>query len=145
VSGEGADLERKPAGRRQSRGRPKAPRRARTGADQGPSGRAQRRAKLAQDFYGSALDAAERVGLEAASDIEGLDREIALLRLKLREVLSKRPEDLQVMLRGIELLVKAVSARYRLSKEAEEHLAESIDGVVRGVGGLLMPEAFADE
>ena len=67
------------------------------------------------------------------------------MRLKLREVLSERPEDLQVMLRGIELLVKAVSARYRLSKQAEEHLAESIAGVVRGVGGLLMPEAFADE
>ena len=133
MSGEGADLERKPAGRRRPRGRPKAP------------SRAQRKAKLAQDFYGSALDAAERVGLEAASDIEGLDREIALLRLKLREVLSERPEDLQVMMRGIELLVKAVSARYRLSKQGEERLAESIAGVVRGVGGLLMPEAFADE
>ena len=98
--------------------------------------------KLAQDFYGSALDAAERVELEEASDIEGLDREIALLRLKLREVLSKRPEDLQVMMRGIELLVKAVSARYRPSKQGEERLAESIDGVVRGVGGLFMPAAF---
>ena len=49
------------------------------------------------------------------------------------------------MLRGIELLVKAVSARYRLSKEAEEDLSESIAGVVRGVGGLLMPEAFEHE
>ena len=145
MSGEGADLERKPAGRRRTRGCPKTPRRARTGGGKGLDGRAPRRAKLAQDFYGSALDAAERVELEEASDIEGLDREIALLRLKLREVLSKRPEDLQVMMRGIELLVKAVSARYRLSKQGEERLAESIDGVVRGVGGLLMPEAFADE
>lgn len=127
MSGEGADLKRKPAGRRPSRGR------------------ARPRAQLAQDFYGSALDAAERVELEAASDIEGLDREIALLRLKLREVLSERPEDLQVMMRGIELLVKAVSARYRLSKQAEEHLAENVKGVIRGVGGRLMPEAFADE
>ncbi len=127
MSGEGADLERKPAASRRS------------------AESAQPRAQLAQDFYGSALDAAERVGLEAASDIEGLDREIALLRLKLREVLSERPQDLQVMMRGIELLVKAVSARYRLSKQAEEHLAENVKGVIRGVGGRLMPEAFADE
>ncbi len=65
--------------------------------------------------------------------------------MKLREVLSKRPEDLPLMLRGIELLVKAVSARYRLSKEAEADLAANIAGVIRGVGGLLLPERFVDE
>lgn len=106
------------------------------------SARGHQRTKLAEDFYGSALEAAERIELEAASDIEGLDKEIALLRMKLREVLGERPEELPLMLRGIELLVKAVSARYRLSKEAEEDLAGSIAGVVRGVGGLMMPEAF---
>ena len=74
-----------------------------------------------------------------------MDEEIALLRMKLRDVLSERPEDMQLMLRGTELLVKAVSARYRLSKPAEENLSESIAGVIRGVGGLLMPEAFTDE
>ncbi len=130
MAGEDADLARKPAGRRTS-GR--------------SSGRAHRRSKLKQDFYGSALDSAEQIELEAASDIEGLDREIALLRMKLRAVVSERPEDLPLMLRGIELLVKAVSARYRLSKQAEEDLAGSLAGVIRGVGGLLMPEAFSDE
>ena len=139
MAGEGADLDRKAAGRRRSEGG------ARRRPDGRPPGRAHRRSRLARDFYGSALVAAERIELEAASDIEGLDREIALLRMKLREVLSDNPADLQLMLRGIELLVKAVSARYRLSKQAEENLAESIAGVIRGVGGLLMPEAFSDE
>ncbi len=128
---EGADLERKPKTRR--RRKSDSPRRA------------QRREKLAQDFYGSALDAAERIELEAATDVEGLDREIALLRMKLREAVSERPEDLELMLRGMTTLVNAVSARFRLSKRAEEELSESIAGVVRGVGGLLSPESFADE
>ncbi len=110
-----------------------------------PATSRRRRKDIARDFYGSALDAAERIELEAAEEIQGLDKEIALLRTKLRSVLSERPDDLPLMLRGIELLVKAVSARYRLSKEAEENLSESLAGVVRGVGGLLMPEAFADE
>ena len=131
MAGESAELEQKPPGRRRAKGR--LPRKA------------HRRDALAQDFYGSALDAAERIELEAASDVEGLDREIALLRVKLREVLSERPEDLPLMLRGIELLVKAVSARYRLSNEAEQDLAASLAGVVRGVGGQLIPEAFRDE
>lgn len=127
---EGADVDRKP----------KSGRRRRPSARQ-----AHRRAKLAEDFYGSALDAAERIELEAASDIEGLDGEIALLRMKLREAVSEHPEDLQLMLRGMAMLVKTVSARYRLSKQAEERLSESIAGVVRGVGGVLLPERFQDE
>lgn len=127
MAGGGADLKAKPSRKPPERRRPSP-----------------RRSKLARDFYGSALDAAERIELEAASEVEGLDEEIAVLRMKLREALSKRPQDVQLMLRGIELLVKAVAARYRLSKEAEEDLAGSIAGVVRGVGAQLMPEAFAD-
>ena len=100
--------------------------------------------KLAREFYASALEEAERIELEEAAEIEGLDEEIAVLRVKLRKALVEHPEDRQLMMRGIELLVKAVSARYRLSKQAQEDLAESIDGVIRGVGGALMPEAFGD-
>jgi hypothetical protein len=48
------------------------------------------------------------------------------------------------MLRGIELLVKAVSARYRLTKQAEEDLSESIAGVIKGVGSVLVPEGFGE-
>ena len=106
--------------------------------------RAASRSKLAREFYGSALDAAERIELEAASELEGLDEEIALLRMKLREALGERPDDLPLMLRGIDLLVKAVSARYRLSPEAGENLGENIASVVRDVGGLLMPETGSD-
>ena len=126
MAGDDAEVKRKP--RRRSGGKP-----------------VRRRSKVARDFYGSALDAAERIELEEAAEVEGLDTEIAVLRMRLRKVLSKRPENLPLMLRGIELLVKAVSARYRLSKEAEEDLAGSIAGVVRGVGGLLLPEEFANE
>lgn len=126
---EGADLDEKP---KRSRKKPSAPRR-------------RRGSTLAEDFYGSALDSAERIELDAASDIEGLDNEIAVLRMKLRAVLSARPEDLPLMLRGIELLVKAVSARYRLSKDAEHELSDSLANMIRGVGGLLIPEAFQDD
>ncbi|MEX0785121.1 MAG: hypothetical protein WD939_00645 [Dehalococcoidia bacterium] len=101
--------------------------------------------RAAKAFYGKALNAAEQIELEEAAEVQGLDQEIAILRVRLREILSVKPSDLQLMMRGLELLVKAVSARYRLSKEAEEDLAGHIAGVIRGVGGQLMPEAFADE
>ncbi len=100
---------------------------------------------IVEDFYGSALDKAERIALQHAENIEGIDSEIAVLRVKLRTALDKNKENLPLMLRGIDLLVKAVSARYRLSKKAGEDLSDSLAGVVQGVGGLLMPELFAPE
>ncbi len=67
-----------------------------------------------------------------------------MLRVKLLTALDKHKEDIPLMLRGIDLLVKAVSARYRLSKQAEDDLAASLSNVLRGVGGLLAPERFDD-
>ena len=96
-------------------------------------------------FYRKGLAEAERLELQEAADVQGLDDEIALLRLKLREALEKRPQDLPLMLKGVELLVKAVSARYRLSKEAQSDLADSLANVIRGVGGQLFPERFEGE
>lgn len=101
-------------------------------------------ADVADNFYSDACNEAERLQLQKAGEIEGLDDEIAMLRVKLRTVVSKRKENIPLMLRGIDLLVKAVSARYRLSKKAEEDLSDSLAGVLRGVGGALMPERFDD-
>lgn len=103
------------------------------------------REKIGQDFYGSALDAAEGIELEMASKMEGLDAEVAVLRKELRTALAKQPVDMALMLKGMDMLVKAVSVRYRLSKKAEQHLSDSLAGVIRGVGRLMAPEAIGDE
>jgi len=79
-----------------------------------------------------------------ALEIEGVDEEIALLRLRLRKAVAEHPEDLPLMFKGIELLAKAVATRYRLSKKAERDLAESIANVGRGLGNLW-PEALDGE
>ena len=103
-----------------------------------------RPANPAVEFYRGALTAGERILLDEAAEIEGLDGEIASLRTKLHTAIKDHPEDLPLMLHGVGLLVKAVSARYRLSKTSQQDLAASIAAVIRGVGGQLMPEAFND-
>ncbi len=99
---------------------------------------------VAENFYSQALNKAERVQLQKADGIAGFDDEIAMLRVKLYSALENHQENVPLMLRGIDLLVKAVSARYRLSKKAEEDLSDSLAGLIRGVGGLLAPERFDD-
>ncbi len=109
-----------------------------------PRRRRRGRPPVVRDFYGSALDAASQTTLKYAANVEGLDREIALLRLKLRDALQERPEDFQLMVRGMELLAKLVSARYRLSKKSEKDLASHIAAVLRGVMVQLYPDEDRD-
>lgn len=99
--------------------------------------RASRTKRLKTGFYEQALSEAERVLIPEAKEIEGLDDEIALLRVKLSTALAEHPDNMPLMMRGVDLLVKAVAAKYRLSKKSQDNLAEAIDGVLKEIGAAL--------
>ncbi|MBI4298341.1 MAG: hypothetical protein HY666_01085 [Chloroflexi bacterium] len=91
-------------------------------------------------FYRQVLSQAQRIKLDEARQVEGLDEEIALLRVHLSQLVQEQPDKLELLLKGIRLLVHAVAVRYRLSPQAEQDLSKSLANVIREVGGLLMPE-----
>lgn len=93
-----------------------------------------------EDFYNEALSQAEKVRLSRAKQIQGLDEEIALLRVRLNRLAEEQPENLDLLIRGIGMLVRAVSAKYKLSHKSEEDLYQSLLGVLKGVGSVLLPE-----
>lgn len=86
-----------------------------------------------RNFYRGALEAAEQEQLELAAAAEGLDDEVALLRVLVRRELEAQPDDLRLALQGLTLLVRAVAARYRLSPADQEALEQRI---VAAVGSL---------
>ena len=92
--------------------------------------------RLARSFYDEALTEAERSGLAEAFEVAGVDQEIAVLRLRLRSVLRERPEDLILMLKGVELLARVVAGRYRLTKGSEVELGEALSGALASVSEL---------
>ena len=59
------------------------------------------RADLPMRFYTQALTEAERSDLPLALEVDGVDQEIAVLRLRLRSMLEERPDDLTLMFKGI--------------------------------------------
>ena len=105
-----------------------------------------RRRKLVtkEGFYASALKEAEKLRLPAARSIEGLDEEIALLRVRLRTLVEENPENVELLLKGMAMLIRAVSSQYRLSNKAEDDLYQNMLGVLRGIGGALYPEVFSE-
>jgi len=77
-------------------------------------------------FYVSALSDAERLALSEAMQVDGVDEEIALLRLRLRTAITKQPEDLPLMFKGIALLARVVATRYGLGKTGREEMQEAL-------------------
>ncbi len=101
-------------------------------------------ATSAKGFYASALNHAERMRLPKARSMEGLDEEIALLRVRLHKLAQEEPEKLDLLLKGVNSLVRAVATKYRLSGKPADDLAKSIAGVLEGIGAALDPEKFGD-
>ena len=93
--------------------------------------------RVKQGFYAQALSEAERVLIPEAREMAGLDEEIALLRVKLATALAEHPDNMPLMLRAVELLVRAVAAEYRLSRKSQDNLAAAIDGVLKEIGATL--------
>jgi hypothetical protein len=99
-------------------------------------------AAVARDpFYGPAVGTAKQELLTTARTIEGLEEEIALLRVRLFEAVQKKPADLQLLLRGVNALTRAVAAQYRLSPKARRDLADHLANVLNALGDQFgLPE-----
>ncbi len=82
-------------------------------------------------FYGSVLDEAELISAMAR---EGIDDEVAALRVRLRRFMKEHPEDVELMLKGMSVLIRAASVRYRMSAQSKSELAESLAAVMSQMG-----------
>jgi len=84
-------------------------------------------------FYAKVLDEAEQLDFELATGVEGIDGEIALLRVKIKSILKNDPENIKLITQTTDALARLVRTRYNISKEDKKGLKEAIGNVLRGV------------
>jgi len=84
-------------------------------------------------FYAKVLDEAEQLDLELASGVEGIDDEIALLRVKIKSILEKDPENIRLLAAATNALARLVKTRYNITKEQKKGLKEAIGNVLRDI------------
>ena len=84
-------------------------------------------------FYSKALHEAERVSLQQAVEVEGVDEEIALLRYKLAELLENYPDRIDLQVDIANTIARLVRTRYQISKEQKKSLKEAIAKVLTEV------------
>ncbi len=84
-------------------------------------------------FYSKVLDEAGQLDLELASGVEGIDDEIALLRVKIKSILEKDPENIKLIMQATNTLAGLVKTRYNITKEQKKGLKEAMGNVLRDI------------
>ena len=84
-------------------------------------------------FYTKVLDEAERLDFELASGVEGIDGEIALLRVKIKSLLENDPENIRLIMQATNALERLVRTRYNITKEQRKGLKEAIGNVLKDI------------
>jgi len=84
-------------------------------------------------FYSKVLDEAEQLDFELATGVEGIDDEIALLRVKIKSILSHDPENIKLIMQATNTLAKLIKTRYNVTKEQKKGLKEAINNVLKDV------------
>lgn len=84
-------------------------------------------------FYSKALNEVEQLDFEKATRVDGIDEEIALLRVKIKSVLEHDPENIKLLIQATNTLIRLVRTRYNIGKEDKQGLREAISNVLRDV------------
>ena len=88
-------------------------------------------------FYNCALTEAEKLLVEEALELEGLDQEIALLRVKLAELVKDCPDRIDLYLAAANAIARLVTTRYQISKDQKNSLKQAISKVLCEVAAPL--------
>ena len=84
-------------------------------------------------FYSMVLDEAEQLDFVLAADVNGIDDEIALLRVKIKSILEKDPENIKLIMQATNTLAGLVKTSYNMTREQRKGLKEAIGNVLRDV------------
>lgn len=84
-------------------------------------------------FYDKVLDEAEQLDFELASDVNGIDNEIALLRVKIKSILGSDPKNIKLIVEATNALERLIRTKYKIGKEQRKGLKEAITNVLKEV------------
>jgi hypothetical protein len=95
-------------------------------------------------FYAKVLDAVQKRNLETAYGIEAIDEEIALMRVKIKSLLEKDPENLKLIMTALKTLAGLLKINFNLNPHQKKGIAESIGQVIREIGLPLGVTAISE-
>ena len=84
-------------------------------------------------FYSKVLDEEQQREYTQAVEVEGLDSEIALLRVKIKSLVARDPENIDLITQGTNALARLTMTKYNINKTDKQGLREAIGNVLKDV------------
>jgi hypothetical protein len=99
-----------------------------------------RRRRRRSNYYLSRLMTKDdRAELRRAAKVEGLEDEIALLRMRLKKAMVEEGEDLEVLSLGLERLSRAVGVQHKMHPKASDEFWDNFEDVLRRGNEMFFP------
>lgn len=89
----------------------------------------------ARALYLGKLSDEDREALAIAAGLEGVDAEVAMMRVLIRRVVGK--QDIEAARRGIDTLCRILKTRHDLDQRTTDRLTTSLERVLDTLGGEL--------
>jgi len=77
-------------------------------------------------FYSQILDEAQKLQLEAAREVEGIDEEIAILRVKLLTLIDEHPDRIDLQMVAASTIARLVRTKLHISAGQKKSLKDAI-------------------
>ena len=84
-------------------------------------------------FYSRALDEFERAAFEEARDVEGIDEEIALLRVKIKSLVEYDPQNIKLIMRAVEYIGRLIRIKHNISKNDKKGLLDAVSNALKDI------------
>lgn len=84
-------------------------------------------------FYSKMLTEEEKADLENAVLVEGIDEEIALLRVKIKSLMKYDPENVRLLAQAVNALSRLVAAKSDVGSDDKTGLARAVANVLRDI------------
>jgi hypothetical protein len=84
-------------------------------------------------FYSKFLDKDEKALLQKAATVEGLDEEIAVLRLKLQQILTDHPDRADLAFEAGNTIARLVRTRHQTTKAQNNALKDAFEKVITDI------------
>ena len=92
-------------------------------------------------FYSKVLDLPQKHDLQEASLVTGLDQEITVIRVKLKSILEREPDNIRLLTQLTAALTRLMRTRKALGLDQQDDLGKAIHNLIVDIGLPLLTEA----
>lgn len=84
-------------------------------------------------FYSKVMGEAEKADFELAMELDGIDEEIALLRVKIKSLIEYDPQNIRLIMHAIDSIGRLIRTKFSIGKNDKKGLLDAVAGILKDI------------